>query len=568
MTDALSLTQDEARERAALLDVRRYDLDLDLTGLAAGDTLRATSTIAFSATDARCDDVRRLPRRGRGGRPQRHRAARVARRREVVSSCPTCSRQPPGRALGAAPDRGRAGRASRRGPERRRGLRLDELRARRRAGGLRLLRPARPQGGLRHHRPRAGALAGHEQHRRRRGHHERRRRAPGRTPTPRRCRRTSWWSTPDPSSSCAARRAGFDLGLYARRSLAPMLERDAEELFDITAKGLTFFGEQFAMPFPQPRYDQVFAPEMGGAMENYGCVTWSDTFVFRDPPSYAEREHACPGAAARDGAHVVRRHGDHAVVGRPVAQRVVRRVGVRLGGGRRAPSSPTCGPGCSPARSRTPTPPTPRPTTHPIRQRLHDVATARGHASTTSPTPRAPRCSSSSSRTSARTPSSPACAATSASTPGGTRRSTTWSWSSPTASGRDLTGWVEGWLETVRHRPPHRRAPTTAASRWSRRRRRAEDRCRTACGSVRTPTGGTQLALVEQLSVEVAGERTPHRVAPGGRPVARQRRGPHVRGRPTRRGLARPAALPRRRPADRGRPHARAHHRVEPDVRR
>ena len=69
-----------------------------------------------------------------------------------------------------------------------------------------------------------------------------------------------------------------------------MLERDAEELFDLTAKGLAFFGEQFAMPFPQPRYDQVFAPEIGGAMENYGCVTWSDTFIYRDPPSYAERE--------------------------------------------------------------------------------------------------------------------------------------------------------------------------------------------------------------------------------------------------------------------------------------
>ena len=25
-------------------------------------------------------------------------------------------------------------------------------------------------------------------------------------------------------------------------------------------------------------------------MENYGCVTWSDSFIFRDPPSYAERE--------------------------------------------------------------------------------------------------------------------------------------------------------------------------------------------------------------------------------------------------------------------------------------
>ncbi|MBO0844700.1 MAG: aminopeptidase N, partial [Nocardioides sp.] len=85
-------------------------------------------------------------------------------------------------------------------------------------------------------------------------------------------------------------RNGYDLGLYARRSLAPVLDRDAEELFDLTAKGLAFYGEQFAMAFPQARYDQVFAPEFGGAMENYGCVTWSDTILFRDPPSYVERE--------------------------------------------------------------------------------------------------------------------------------------------------------------------------------------------------------------------------------------------------------------------------------------
>ena len=58
-------------------------------------------------------------------------------------------------------------------------------------------------------------------------------------------------------------RNGYDLGLYARRSLAPMLERDAEELFDLTAKGLAFYGEQFDMPFPQQRYDQVFVPEHG-----------------------------------------------------------------------------------------------------------------------------------------------------------------------------------------------------------------------------------------------------------------------------------------------------------------
>ncbi|MDP9416961.1 MAG: aminopeptidase N, partial [Actinomycetota bacterium] len=85
-------------------------------------------------------------------------------------------------------------------------------------------------------------------------------------------------------------RDGCDLGLFARQSLAPFLERDAEELFALTAAGLAFFADRFGLPFPEPKYDQVFVPEMGGAMENYGCVTWSDAFVYRSRPSQAERE--------------------------------------------------------------------------------------------------------------------------------------------------------------------------------------------------------------------------------------------------------------------------------------
>jgi aminopeptidase N len=49
MEDPRSLTQVEAEDRAALLDVLRYDLDLDLTGLADGNSLVATSTVTFSA---------------------------------------------------------------------------------------------------------------------------------------------------------------------------------------------------------------------------------------------------------------------------------------------------------------------------------------------------------------------------------------------------------------------------------------------------------------------------------------------------------------------------------------
>jgi aminopeptidase N len=87
-----------------------------------------------------------------------------------------------------------------------------------------------------------------------------------------------------------SQRGGHDLGLLTRRSLASCLERDADELFAVTEQGLRFFSERFAMPFPQRRYDQVFVPGLGGAMENYGCVTWSDAFVYRNEPSPADRE--------------------------------------------------------------------------------------------------------------------------------------------------------------------------------------------------------------------------------------------------------------------------------------
>ena len=84
-------------------------------------------------------------------------------------------------------------------------------------------------------------------------------------------------------------RGGYDLGLYGRQSLKQFLVRDAEELFDLTDKGLAFFGDRFGSPFPQERYDQVFVPNMGGAMENWGCVTWTDSVLFRSQPTHAQK---------------------------------------------------------------------------------------------------------------------------------------------------------------------------------------------------------------------------------------------------------------------------------------
>jgi aminopeptidase N len=83
---------------------------------------------------------------------------------------------------------------------------------------------------------------------------------------------------------------GYDLGLFCRRSLAPLLDRDADLLFTLTSQGLRFFGDVFGMPFPQAKYDQMFMPDFGGAMENWGCVTWEDTFLRRSSPTPAEQE--------------------------------------------------------------------------------------------------------------------------------------------------------------------------------------------------------------------------------------------------------------------------------------
>jgi aminopeptidase N len=84
-------------------------------------------------------------------------------------------------------------------------------------------------------------------------------------------------------------RGDHSLGLYCRQSLKQFMERDAQFILDITEQGLAWFGEQFDRPFPEAHYDQVFVPNMGGAMENWGCVTWTDTVLWRTDPTYSQR---------------------------------------------------------------------------------------------------------------------------------------------------------------------------------------------------------------------------------------------------------------------------------------
>ncbi len=80
--------------------------------------------------------------------------------------------------------------------------------------------------------------------------------------------------------SVASRRGEVPLGLFCRKSLRPYL--DADNLLDLTKRGFAFFEEEFDCEYPFEKYDQLFTPEYNmGAMENAGCVTINEIYVFR-----------------------------------------------------------------------------------------------------------------------------------------------------------------------------------------------------------------------------------------------------------------------------------------------
>jgi aminopeptidase N len=82
---------------------------------------------------------------------------------------------------------------------------------------------------------------------------------------------------------------GIPLGIWCRRSLLEHL--DAGEIFDITRHGLDFFEALFDHPYAFGKYDQVFVPECSvGAMENPGCITFTERYIFRARVTEAARE--------------------------------------------------------------------------------------------------------------------------------------------------------------------------------------------------------------------------------------------------------------------------------------
>ncbi len=219
------------------------------------------------------------------------------------------------------------------------------VRDRRRAARVRLLRPAGPQGGLHagtSRPPRTGpscptATTPTPQPRARRG------RPVGLRPPANGCPPTSTPWSPARSTPCAtstrAPHGTYPLGVFCRTSMAPSPRRRADLHRDQAGLRVLRGGVRPPLPVRQVR------PALRARVQRRRDGERRLRDHHRGPHLPLPGDRGGLRAArqhdpARAGAHVVRRPRDHALVGRPVAQRVVRRVGLapRDGRGHRLPA--------------------------------------------------------------------------------------------------------------------------------------------------------------------------------------------------------------------------------------
>ncbi|MGQ0775482.1 MAG: aminopeptidase N [Pseudonocardiales bacterium] len=99
--------------------------------------------------------------------------------------------------------------------------------------------------------------------------------------------------SPDPDSQDPASGAApIPLGIYCRASLAEYM--DEKRLFTETKQGFAFYHRAFGVRYPFEKYDQIFVPEFNaGAMENAGCVTFLEDYVFRSRVTRYLYERRC-----------------------------------------------------------------------------------------------------------------------------------------------------------------------------------------------------------------------------------------------------------------------------------
>ncbi|HYH34926.1 MAG TPA: aminopeptidase N [Nocardioides sp.] len=84
--------------------------------------------------------------------------------------------------------------------------------------------------------------------------------------------------------------AGLPFGWHARASLGAQLDRDFDELRQVTESCFDHYTSTFAEPYAFDSYDQAFVPGQNwGALETPGCVTYRDEILPVGAPTDGER---------------------------------------------------------------------------------------------------------------------------------------------------------------------------------------------------------------------------------------------------------------------------------------
>ena len=97
---------------------------------------------------------------------------------------------------------------------------------------------------------------------------------------------------------------GVRLGFHARADLGAALRAEADDLASVTKAAFDYFHRAFGVRYPFGEYHQAFVPELNaGAMENPGCVTLRDQYIFRSRATRSERAHRA-GTMVHEMAHM------------------------------------------------------------------------------------------------------------------------------------------------------------------------------------------------------------------------------------------------------------------------
>lgn len=287
MSEPRDLTRDEAAERGRLLDVERYDVEVDLTGLANGDTFESRTTIAFGCTepgaaswvDLVAKRVRTVRLNGIDLDPAevaadgRVRLPDLATRNELlVEATHRQSARNHGLRRSVDPVDGAAYAWTHFEPFHARWVFAcfdqPDLKA-----------PFRVQARV----PEGWTCIGNGRVERVDGElWEFAETPPLATYVTALCA--------GPFCHVGAERDGVTLGVYARQSLRDRLERDADAVLDVAAGALAYFGDAYGVRYPSDKLDQVYLPDFPAAMENFGCITYADTSLFRAEPTPAQRQ--------------------------------------------------------------------------------------------------------------------------------------------------------------------------------------------------------------------------------------------------------------------------------------